>query len=341
MKKMRSVDTFFLIQLEDTLVTHPRVASSSSNWGTGYSKVARAQNAEKRQQRCRGKTALLHPGSQPYMTFTKVEEKKETHELAKSGIKSLIFIHDFCVMVHNVAFDKNGKVIGNITFDENGNVKGMGTKIPEQKRTFNRYIQFVQISMYQLTDRIASIQLGSVREESEEYKHYLYPGKTVQQRLSLGTTIQMPKPKEAFPDLAKYLTWTPPMRNTPRMAVALEEAVEEAQHEEDNPTLSKSPGKSKGKRKHDEGQEMSTVSGRTNQKKARGEVTKLPRKIPDRERTESTAAVSHTSEHISQCTSIFQNEYRKATSEGVKNNLCWEVLKVYTRSHHYHLLTIL
>ena len=67
----------------------------------------------------------------------KVEEKKETHELALSGIKSLIFIHDFCVMVYNVAFDKNGKVIGNITFDENGHVKGMGTKVPEQKRTFN------------------------------------------------------------------------------------------------------------------------------------------------------------------------------------------------------------
>ena len=162
----------------------------------------------------------------------KVEEKKETHELAQSGKKSLIFIHDFCVVVRNVAFNKNGKVIGNITFDENGHVKGMGTKIPEQKRTFNRYIHDVQISMYQLTDRIASIQLGSVREETEEYKRYLYPGKTVQQRLSLGTNIQMPKPKEAFPDLAKYLTWTPLMRNTPRMEVSPEEAVEEAQHEE-------------------------------------------------------------------------------------------------------------
>jgi hypothetical protein len=82
----------------------------------------------------------------------KVEEKKETQERAQSGIKSLIFIHDFCVMVHNVAFDKNGKVIGDITFDENGHVKGMGTKIPKQKRTFNRYIHGVLISMYQLTD---------------------------------------------------------------------------------------------------------------------------------------------------------------------------------------------
>jgi hypothetical protein len=67
----------------------------------------------------------------------KVEEKKETQELPQSGMISLIFIFDFCVMLHNVAFDKNGKVIGNITFDENGRVKGMGTKIPERKQTFN------------------------------------------------------------------------------------------------------------------------------------------------------------------------------------------------------------
>jgi hypothetical protein len=76
----------------------------------------------------------------------------------------------------------------------------------------------------------------------------------------------MPKPEEAFPDLVKYLTWTPPLRNTPQMALAPEEAVEESQHEEDNPMLSKLPGKSKGKRKYDEAQETSTVS-RTNKKK--------------------------------------------------------------------------
>ena len=74
---------------------------------------------------------------------------------------------------------------------------------------------------------------------------------------------------------------------------------------------------------------MSIVSGRTNRKKkARAEATKSPGKIPDRETRESTAAVSHTREHISQCTSIFQNEYRKATSEWVKKNLRWEVFKV-------------
>ena len=66
-----------------------------------------------------------------------MEEKKETQELAQSGIKSLIFIHDFCVMIHNVTFDKNGKVVGNVTFDKNGHVKGMGTKIPEKKQAFN------------------------------------------------------------------------------------------------------------------------------------------------------------------------------------------------------------
>ena len=296
---------------------------------------------------------------------TKVEEKKKTQELALSGIKSLIFIHDFCVMVHNNAFDKDGKVVGNITFDQTGHVNGMGSKIPVPKRAFNRYINDVQISMYQLTDRIASIQMGSLREESEEYKHYLCLEETVQKRLSLGTKIQMPKPEEAFPDLAKYLKWTPPLspeeaaveeakheedtpgtrsksprkskgkRNTPPVALSPEEAaVEEAKHEEDNPgTRSKSPHKSKGKRKHDEAQEMSTVSGRTNKKKkARGEVTKLQRKNQDLEirqtTAETTAAVTHTSEHIGQCASIFRNEYRNATSEGMKNNLRWQVLQV-------------
>jgi hypothetical protein len=351
---------------------------------------------------------------------TKAEEKKETQEL--SGIKSLIFIHDFCVMVHNNAFDKDGKVVGNITVDQTGHVNGMGSKIPVSKRAFSRYINDVQISMYQLTDRIASIQMGSLREESEEYKHYLCPGKTVQKRLSLGTTIQRPKPEEAFPDLAKYLKWTPALapeeavveevtkhdednpgtksksprkskgkRNTPPMSLAPEEAVveevtkhdednpgatsksprkskgkrntppmslapEEAvveevtKHEEDNPgATSKSPRKSKGKRKHDEAHEMSTgVSGRTNQKKkARGEVKKLQTKNQDleirqrtaetaaallqiRQRTAETAAAvtQTTSEHIGQCASIFRNEYRNATSEGMKNSLCWQVLQV-------------
>ena len=108
-----------------------------------------------------------------------VDEKKEQLERAQSGIKSLMFIDDFCVMIHNVTFDKNGKVVGNITFDKNGHFKDMGTKLPEAKRIFNQYIQDVQISMYPLTaDRIASIQWGSVREESEEYKSYLCQGKT-------------------------------------------------------------------------------------------------------------------------------------------------------------------
>ena len=77
MKEIRSVDTSFSIQVEDTLETHPRVASSSSNWRTGYSKVTWATtNAEKRRQRLHGKTASLHHGSQLYMAFTDVSQNK-------------------------------------------------------------------------------------------------------------------------------------------------------------------------------------------------------------------------------------------------------------------------
>ena len=113
------------------------------------------------------------------------------------------------------------------------------------------------------------------------------------------------------------------------MVLAPEKAVEKGNNKKDNPTVSTSPGKSKGKRKHDEAQETSTVSRRTNKKKkARGEVTKSPERIEDREKGKTTAAVSHTIEHIAQSTSIFRNEFQNATSEGMKNNLCWEVLKV-------------
>ena len=42
---------------------------------------------------------LLHEGS------PELDENKATLETAQSGMKSLIFIHNFCIMVHAVTFD--------------------------------------------------------------------------------------------------------------------------------------------------------------------------------------------------------------------------------------------
>jgi hypothetical protein len=96
---------------------------------------------------------LLHKGS------PELDENRATLEMA---MKSLIFIHNFCIMVHALTFDTNGKVKGNITFDNNGHVEGMGRQIPKSKQGFNRYIHDVCVSFFQLIDRIASTHFGSV-----------------------------------------------------------------------------------------------------------------------------------------------------------------------------------
>jgi hypothetical protein len=71
---------------------------------------------------------LLHEGS------PELDKNKVTLETAQSGTKSLIFIHDFCIMVHAVTFNTSGKVKGNITFDNNVHVEGMGRQIPNQNK---------------------------------------------------------------------------------------------------------------------------------------------------------------------------------------------------------------
>jgi hypothetical protein len=218
-----------------------------------------------------------------------LDENKATLETAQSGIKSLIFIHDFCIMVHAVTFDTSGKVKGNITFDNNGHVEGMGRQIPKSKRGFNRYIHDVYVSLFQLIDRIASTHFGSVREGTDEYKRYLRPGVAIKRCLSLGGIIQMPKPEDAFPDLAKYLGWEPlsktPVlvgmgeeecqmnkvdpakrlrkprtKNKDKKASGEEQSVDLVKRKQDNPSLTKSPArKAEHQEKHDEVQGMSTV----------------------------------------------------------------------------------
>jgi hypothetical protein len=74
---------------------------------------------------------LLHEGS------PELDENKATLETAQSGMKSLIFIYNCCILVHAVTFDTSGKVKGNITFDNNGHVEGMGRQIPRSRRGFN------------------------------------------------------------------------------------------------------------------------------------------------------------------------------------------------------------
>jgi hypothetical protein len=59
---------------------------------------------------------------------------QEKVERECSGMKSLIFIHDFGTMVHDVTFENSGNVKGDITFDDNGVVSGMGRQIPRSKK---------------------------------------------------------------------------------------------------------------------------------------------------------------------------------------------------------------
>jgi hypothetical protein len=54
-----------------------------------------------------------------------------------------------------------------------------------------------------MIDRIASTHIGSVREETDEYKKYLRPGNAVKRWLSLGGILQMPKPEDPFPEVKK------------------------------------------------------------------------------------------------------------------------------------------
>ncbi len=65
------------------------------------------------------------------------------------------------------------------------------------------------MSLFQLIDRIASTHFGSVQEETDEYKKYLCPRNAVKGWLLMGGILQMPKPEDPFPDLAKYLAWEP------------------------------------------------------------------------------------------------------------------------------------
>jgi hypothetical protein len=151
-----------------------------------------------------------------------LDENKAALETAQNGMKTFIFIHNLCIMVHAVTFDTSGKVKGNITFNNNGHVEGMGRQIPKSKRGCNRYIHDVYVSLFQLIDRMSSTHFGSVRDGTDEYKKYLRPGKVVKRWLSLGGILKMPKPEDAFPDLAKYLMWEP-LSKTPVLAGTGEE----------------------------------------------------------------------------------------------------------------------
>jgi hypothetical protein len=287
-----------------------------------------------------------------------VKERKEKLERTQSGIKSLIFIHDFCTMVHNVTLENIGNVKGDMTFDDNGVVSGMGRQIPHSKRMFNQYIQDVQMSLYQLTDRIASTQMGLVREESDEYEEYLRPGKTVERRMLLGAAIQMPKPEEPFPDLAKYKKWKPPSTERPQTLITAgsqecqRNEVESPNNRMRKPRMkdkekkaraeqeAKSPRRSTLGEDHDEVHGTSTLKQTPHKKKNtiaemqpaqdKHPATEMPRKIPQRETRQTIAGASHSIEflpctdNIDECTSTFRNDFQKATSEQMKRNLCWK-----------------
>ena len=251
---------------------------------------------------------------------------------ARSGIKSLIFIHDFCIMVHAVTFDTSGNVKGNITFDNNGHVKGMGRKIPDSKRQFKQYIHDVQVSLFQLIDRIASTQFGSVWEETDEYKKYLHPGTAFKRWLSMGGMLKMPKPEDAFPDLAKYLGWKP-LSKTP---VLVGTGEEECQMNDGDLEHRLRKPRTRNKDKNASGEGQLVDSGKRKQP-TNPSLTKSPaRRSAENEGmhdgAHTTAGVSQGSEfvpfmeHLAPFIPSFEKEFQNATSEEGKKSLCWQVL---------------
>ena len=266
---------------------------------------------------------------------------QEKLERERSGIKSLIFIHDFGTMVHDVTFDNSGDVKGGITFDDNGVVSGMGRQLPRSKKMFNQLIREVHMSLYQLTDRIASTQMGSVREESEEYVQYLIPDKDTQRRILAGTTVKMPKPDKAFPDLAKHKGWKPALTERPQTQIT-EGSGESQTNEVESPNNWKRKPRAKGRDKKASGKEQAKSPGRRTKDGEGQEVegTLTLKQTPDKKKRDAVvemqrvpiAGVSHSiefspcTEHIDECSSTFRNDFQRATSEEMKKNLCWKVL---------------
>ncbi|KAI2504549.1 hypothetical protein MHU86_9859 [Fragilaria crotonensis] len=192
--------------------------------------------------------------------------QETSKDVAQSGLKSLIFIRDFCVMVHDVTFDTSGNVKGDITFDRNDNVKGMGRNIPTSTRKFAHYLHDVYVSLFQLIDRIASSNFGSVREEAHEYKKYLRPSKGIERSLSLGGKLTMPGPRHAFPDLAKILQWQPLSKE--RVLLGRETDLCQMNNDDVAKRLrktSRKPRQTKKKGKTDSGEEQSGGLGQRKQ----------------------------------------------------------------------------
>jgi hypothetical protein len=261
----------------------------------------------------------------------------ENMEQAIGGVKSVIFIHDFCKMIYLTTTHE-------ISFDEEGNVKGMGIGIPPTKRKFKEYVLDLYVSIFQMIDRIADTNIGSDRKGSDEYKEYLLPKKSVRLSIFTGGKMEMPKvdKKETFPDLANYSKWLPLTRKAAYVDTGGEEVDVETMNTNDVLTnrLQIPPGMvEKG---HVDEQEASNILLSINTYaiatttdaiattcQAPAPVTKIPTQI-----AQTTATVSQHSEyvpsteHVTELVSRFQNEFTCAESEDVRNDVGWHVIQL-------------
>jgi hypothetical protein len=106
-----------------------------------------------------------------------------------SGVKALIFLLDFCV---SIATTPNGFSCGRHGQVASG-VSRMGTMLPRTKANLKKFLDNMQMCIFQIVDRIAKTQLGQSRTSAIEYEEYINPQ---------AKKPQMPKPNNRFPDFA-------------------------------------------------------------------------------------------------------------------------------------------
>ena len=158
-----------------------------------------------------------------------------------------------------------------ITFDNNDIVMGMGAKIPTSHRKIKVFIDDVHISLFQLIDRIASTQLGSVREESREYQHYICPELALERKLKVGGGIPLVN-KGEVPDLAQYMKWLPHIGNNNEASGDEHHAFDEGNEEQENSSMSSSGQKENVKKRKYNDAQIANEDLRRNKRKTQTSV---------------------------------------------------------------------